>query len=118
MTPDNDQIPGIVTICTTGEREVLLDVAFKYALNALAQGWWPRSRLILWGPAAKLGTKDIEIQERLAEMAEHGVELFACKWHADKDGLSDELEGQDVDVKYVGADVTKYLKEGWKVLTF
>ena len=114
----NEKIPGVVTLVTTGEREVLLDVAFKYAQNALAQGWWPRSRLILWGPAANLASHDAEIKERLAEMTEHGVELYACKWHADKENVSRELDQAGVEVKYVGADVTEYLKEGWKVLTF
>ncbi len=109
---------SIFVIWSSADPEVAHNIAFMYAHNALLKEWWGRVRLIIWGPSAKLVTKDPDIQAKIKTMMDDGVEVLACRACADNYGVSDELEAMGINVLYVGTPVTAMLKEGWKQLTF
>lgn len=105
-------------IWTSADKETATNMALMYAGNSRAMGWWKNVRLIIWGPSVKLAARDADIQERLREMKEYGVELWACKACSDNYGLSDALEVQGIEVFYVGEAVTEMLRSGdWTTLT-
>ena len=108
----------LVILWTSGDREVALKMVFMYAGNAPRNGWWEDITLIVWGPSAPLLVQDSELQEKMAEMVQEGVKLEACKACSDSYGVSDQLAGLGIDVKYMGEPLTAYLKEGCRVLTF
>ena len=108
---------GLVLLWVSRDREAALNMAFMYAKNSLRKGWWPRVRLVVWGPSAELTTQDAGIQKELKAMAKAGVELKACKACADNYGVSDQLSALGVEVIYMGQPLTRMLKEGWSVLT-
>ena len=47
-----------------------------------------------------------------------GVEVFACKWCADKYGVTGKLESMGIPVFYVGKTLTEALKAGWATMKF
>lgn len=108
----------LAVVWTSADPEVATRVAFMYTLNAKRQGWFDEVTLIVWGPSAKLLSDNAEIQAAVAEMAEVGVEVVACKACADSYEVGPILEELGVDVKYMGQPLTDMLKSDWKVITF
>ena len=51
-------------------------------------------------------------------MGKAGITLEACETCADMYGVSDALEDMGIDVHYMGEPLTRYIKEGRKVITF
>ena len=105
-------------VWSSGDREVALKLVFMYVSNAKKRGWMDRVMLLVWGPSAKLLSVDEELQGKLAELEEAGVELVACKACADLYGVSDKLEELGIEVKYAGKMLADMQKDGWHVLTF
>jgi hypothetical protein len=103
---------------SSGDREVATKMVFMYTLNAKRRGWWNDISLIVWGPSAKLVSEDKELQAKIKEMKDAGVELLACKACSDSYGVSDTLEQFGIEVKYMGEPLTHLLKEDHKIITF
>jgi hypothetical protein len=109
----------LVVLWSSGDREVATKMVFMYTLNAKRRGWWKEVTLIVWGPSAKLLTEDRELQERIEEMRQAGVEFFSCKACSDSYGVSESLEKLGIKVTYMGESFTQMLKDEYKqVITF
>ena len=118
MTSSIDaEAPGLAVVWVTRDREAALNMVLMYTKNSRLKGWWDRVRLVVWGPSAKLLSEDAELQAEIEDCKAAGVELLACKACADRYGVADALTALGMDVIYMGAPLTEYLKGGWKVLT-
>jgi len=113
--PVND---SVFIIWSSSDPEVADNLAFMYAHNSLKKLWWGRVRLIIWGPSSKLTSENEHIQSRLKEMADDGVEIWACRACSDNYGVTDKLESLGLEVIHVGDKTTQMLRAGWKSLTF
>lgn len=113
--PENGR--NLFILLASGDPEAALNMAFMYAGNGLARGWWDRVRLVVWGPSARLVCDDTRVQAELPGLVEAGVELLACKACADKYGVSGKLEKLGFEVIFVGETVTDMLQSGWKSLS-
>jgi hypothetical protein len=102
---------------TSGDREVALKMVFMYAFNCKKYAWMDNIRLLVWGPSAKLLSEDQELQARLKDLKEAGVELYACKGCADMYGISEKLSSLGVNVMYTGKMLADLQQHGWYVLT-
>jgi len=109
---------GLLIVWTSGDREVALNMVFMYAANAKKHGWWDEVSLLVWGPSQTLLTEDRELQERLAEMVEFGVDVAACKACADRYAVSEDLERLGVRVFYTGQFLTDWISSDGRVITF
>ena len=105
-------------VWSSGDREVALKLVYMYVYNAKKRGWMDRVMLLVWGPSSKLLSVDEELQGKLAELEEVGVELVACKACADLYGVSDKLLELGIEVKYAGKMLADMQKDGWHMLTF
>ena len=108
----------LVIIWTSRDREVAKNMVFMYAKNSRLKGWWPRVRLVVWGPSAALLAEDAELQAELEQLAGAGVELLACRACAERYGVSERLESLGIQVIFMGQPLTDYLQSGLTVLTF
>jgi hypothetical protein len=119
-TPEKQLLPKdkLVVVWTSADKEVALKMVFMYTFNAKRLDWWDDVTFIVWGPSARLAAEDKDIQTELAKMKEVGVDLKACKACADQLGVSEKLEQLGIEVKYIGQDLTSFIKEGRHVLTF
>ena len=115
VIPDQDQL---VVLWTSGDPETFKSMVFMYTYNAKKNGWWKEITFIIWGPSAKLASTNREIGESLVKIKEIGIDMLACKACADSYACSQDLENLGIDVKYMGVQLTNYIKEGKKVLTF
>jgi hypothetical protein len=108
----------LYVLWSSGDREVATKMVFMYTLNAKLRGWWNDVSLIVWGPSAKLVSQDKELQAKIKEIKDAGVELLACKACSDSYGVSDSLEALGIEVKYMGEPLTQLLKGNDKIITF
>jgi hypothetical protein len=118
MTGNPAKPEKLFVMWSSGDREVATKMVFMYTLNAKRRGWWNDISLIVWGPSAKLVSEDKELQAKIKEIKDAGVELMACKACSDSYGVSDTLEQLGIDVKYMGEPLTQLLKEDQKIITF
>ena len=105
-------------ILSSADTVVHAELSFKYAYNALKQGWMDQVRVILWGPTEKIAAEDEDFIEQVKLLIDSGVEVYACKACSDNFGTSEKLEEIGIIVQYMGTFVTEMLKEGWYQLTF
>jgi hypothetical protein len=108
----------VFILLSSGDKEVALEVGLVYPLNAAKNKWMDEVRVIIFGPAEKVVAYSQEVQERLKELQEAGVEIMACKWCADRMNITGILEEAGIKVVYVGSIISQLLKDGWASLTF
>jgi hypothetical protein len=92
-------------------------MVFMYTVNSLIHGWWEKVTLIIWGATAKLASEDADIKKKIKEALDAGVHVTACKACADQLGVTEILEGQNIEVKYWGLPLTEILKNNEHLLT-
>jgi len=92
-------------------------MVFMYTINSLAQGWWEKVTLIVWGATAKLVSENTDIQEKIKQAVKAGVHITACKACADQLGVTEDLEKLGIEVKYWGVPLTEILTNDEKLLT-
>ena len=117
MTEEAATDVGLVVLWVTRDREAARNMALMYAKNSRLKGWWERVHLVIWGPSANVLSYDAGLQAEVAACREAGVEVFACRACAERYGVADRLAALGIEVLYMGEPMTRYLKEGWKVLT-
>ncbi len=108
----------VFVVLGSGDREVALEVGLIYPLNAAKNKWMDEVKVIIFGPSEKLAAYDSEVQERLKELQEAGIEIMACKWCADRMNITGILEEAGIKVVYVGTVISQLLKDGWASLSF
>lgn len=107
----------LFVLWTSGDRETALGMAFMYTHNSKLKGWWEDVTLIVWGAATKLLAQDAELQDRIRQMLDAGVDVVACVACAEMFGATKTLENLGIEVKPMGQPLTQLLKAGKTVLT-
>ena len=108
----------VFVLLSSGDREVALEVGLIYPLNAAKNKWLDEVKVIIFGPSEKLAAYDSQVQEKLKELQETGIEIIACKWCADRMNITGILEKAGIRVVYVGTIISQLLRDGWTSLTF
>jgi hypothetical protein len=105
-------------LLSSGDKEVALEVGLVYPLSVAKNKWMDEVKVILYGPSEKLAAYDVEVQEKLKELQENGIEVMICKYCADKMNITGILEENGFKVIYVSPIIAQMLKDGWASLTF
>lgn len=109
----------LVVLWSSDNKEVFTKMIYIYTLNAKRSKWWENVTFIIWGPSAVLLAEDEEVQKSLEKLHEAGVDLEACLWCTDQYNVTEAIKNMQVDVKYMGTQLTKYMKSNeHKVITF
>ena len=108
----------LFVLLSSGDKEVALEVGLAYPLTLVKNKWMDEVKVIVYGPSEKLAAYDAEVQEKLKELQENGIEVMICKYCADKMGITSILEEAGFNVFYVGTTISQLLKDGWASLTF
>ena len=108
----------LAVLWTSGDPEVAHRVGLMYTHAANNQQWFDTTRLIIWGPSQKLVIADKDVQAKVLQMMEDGVNVQACVVCANMYGFADELRELGIEVKPMGRPLTDLIQSGWDVLTF
>ena len=92
-------------------------MVFMYGINSKRNNWWDEVTIIIWGAPAKLVSENIEIQALIKEAQLEGVSITACKACSDQLGVTEILQGLNIEVKYWGKPLTEILKSEEKLIT-
>ena len=107
-----------LTILWTNDNVITAEkMVFMYGINAKARDWWDEVTIIIWGASVKLAAENKMIQDLIEEAKLEGVHVTACKGCADQLGVTEILEGIDIEVIYQGPPLTLILKDDEKLLT-
>ncbi len=101
----------ILVIISSAEREKVL-TALMYARNTKKYEWLDDVKVIFFGPAERLLVDDSEVAAESAGLADD-MEPLACKFLADRDGLTESIESMGIEVDYVGAKIADLIKKGY-----
>lgn len=107
----SDKIIAIISTSEAGKART----GVMYALNSLKHGWLEDVKIFFFGPAEQLLLEDKEIQNMVKEFQLMEENAVACKFIADRDGLSEKITDLDMDiqVEYVGKMISDYVKQGY-----
>ena len=108
----------VFCIISDSDREQALEVSLVYPANCAKNKWLDEVKVIFFGPSEKLAAFDRQVQEKIKELKDHGVEVLACKWCSDHMGITAPLTAQGITVVYVGPIISQLIKDGWAQLTF
>jgi len=73
---------------------------------------------MIWGPSARLLSKDKALQKKVKEIADTGVTIQACIVCTDEYGVSDKLRDLGIELTHTGEVLTEALQSDWKTITF
>jgi hypothetical protein len=108
----------LVVVWASGDPEVALKSCLMYAHAARKYNWFKEVILVVWGPSEKLLAENAAMKDKVAAMKKDGIMVEACVACSNMYGVTNELKVCEVDVKGMGVPLTKYLKRGYKVITY
>jgi hypothetical protein len=108
----------LVVVWSSGDPEVAEKACLMYAHAAKKYNWFKEVILIVWGPSEKLLTENVKLKEKVASMKKDGIIVEACIACSNMYGVTPALKECQVDVKGMGVPLTKYLKRGYKVISY
>jgi hypothetical protein len=108
----------LVVLWSSGDPEVAEKACLMFAHAAKRNDWFKEVILIVWGPSEKLLTENTKLKEKVALMKKDGVIVEACIACSNMYGVTNDLKVCEVDVKGMGAPLTRYLKRGYKILSY
>lgn len=92
-------------------------MVFMYAIHAKKANLWDEVEIIIWGATTKLAAENKQIQDFIEEAKLEGVHISGCKACADQLGVTEVLEGLDIEIIYQAVPLTQILKNDEKLLT-
>ena len=108
----------LVVLWSSGDPEVAEKACLMYTGAAKKYGWFKEVILIVWGPSEKLLAENTKLKYKIATMKKDGVIVEACVACSNMYGVTKELKVCEVDVKGMGIPLTRYLKRGYKIVSF
>jgi hypothetical protein len=108
----------LAVLWTSGDPEVAHRMLLMYVNASQRAGWFDENLIIIWGPSSRLVAADKDLQAKIKAMAEAGVRFQACIACADSYGVTGTLRELGVEVKGMGAPLTRLLQDDdWDVIT-
>jgi hypothetical protein len=115
---NNTASDTLVVLWSSGDPEVAEKACLMYTGAAKKNGWFKEVILIVWGPSEKLVVENSKLKEKVASLKKDGVIVEACVACSNMYGVTNELKVCEVDVKGMGVPLTRYLKRGYKIVSY
>ncbi len=108
----------LVVVWASGDPEVAMKSCLMYAHAAKKYKWFNEVILVIWGPSEKAVIENATLKDKVAAMKKDGIIVEACIACANMYSVTNDLKVCEIDVKGEGVPLTKYLKRGYKVITY
>ncbi|MCU0378897.1 MAG: hypothetical protein MUC78_11635 [Bacteroidales bacterium] len=118
-----DSIPAtasdtLVVLWSSGDPEVAEKACLMYTGYAKRQKWFREVILLAWGPSERLMSENQMVKDKIATLQKDGVIVQACIVCANMYNVTEDLKVCSVDVRGTGGLLTKYIKRGYKMISF
>jgi hypothetical protein len=108
----------LVVLWSSGDTEVAEKACLMYTSAAKKFKWFNEVILVVWGPSEKLLAENAVLKGKVSALEKAGVIVQACIACSNMYGVTDTLKVCQVDVKGMGVPLTKYLKRGYRVVSY
>jgi hypothetical protein len=108
----------LVVLWSSGDPEVAEKACLMYTSYAKSRGWFREVILLAWGPSERLMSENEMVREKIAALQKEGVIVQACVVCANMYSVTDDLKVCSVDVRGTGGLLTKYIKRGYRIISF
>jgi hypothetical protein len=108
----------LVVLWSSGDPEVAEKACLMYAGAAKKYSWFKEVIIIVWGPSEKLLAENQKLKDKVASLKKDGVIVEACVACSNMYGVTNDLKVCEVDVKGMGVPLTRYLKRGYKMVSY
>jgi hypothetical protein len=108
----------LVVLWSSGDPDVAEKACLMYTHAAKRNSWFKEVILIVWGPSEKLLAENALLKDKISAMKKDGVIVEACVACSNMYGVTNDLKVCEVDVKGMGVPLTRYLKRGYKIISF
>ena len=108
----------LVVVWSSGDPEVAMKACLMYAHAAKKYKWFNEVILVVWGPSEKLLAENATLKDKVAAMKKDGIILEACIACSNMYNVTNELKVCEVDVKGMGVPLTRYLKRGYRIVSY
>ena len=108
----------LVVMWSSGDPDVAEKACLMYASAAKKYKWFNEVIVVVWGPSEKLLSENASVKAKVATMEKDGIIFQACIACANMYGVTSDLKTCQVDVKGMGTPLTKYLKRGYKIISY
>ena len=108
----------LIVLWSSGDPDVAEKACLMYAHAAKKYEWFKEVILVVWGPSEKLLAENEMLKEKVASMQKDGIIVQACIACANMYDVTNELKICQVDVRGMGGPLTKYLKRGYKIISY
>lgn len=108
----------LVVVWSSGDPEVAIKACLMYAHAAKKNKWFNEVILVVWGPSEKLLAENATMKDKVAAMKKDGIIVEACVACSNMYNVTNELKVCEVDVKGMGVPLTRYLKRGYKIISY
>lgn len=109
-----------LTVLWKSDHPIDIDnLIFPYVMNSKKQQWFTEVTLLIWGASTKHIKETPSLHERIKNVIQNDISVYACKYCSDQVNATDILENIGVTVMYTGELLSDHLKdENRKVITF
>jgi len=108
----------LVVLWSSGDPEVAEKACLMYTHASKKNNWFKEVILVVWGPSEKLLAENSMLKEKVAAMKTDGVIVEACIACSNMYGVTNDLRVCEVDVKGMGVPLTRYLKRGYRIVSY
>lgn len=81
-----------------------------YIYNSKAKKWFDEVEVLVWGASQEIIANSSLYKQKLKEMVDSGIPVYACKMCADGLNVTDVLESMGVNVIYTGVYLSDQIK--------
>jgi len=107
-----------VLVLLASRDPVVLEMGLLYARNARKNRWMAEVRLFLFGPSEIAAATEPTLRAMIQEAIGEGLTPRACRFCADKYGVTAPLEALGCTVEYVGEPLSEAIRAGYVPLTW
>lgn len=109
----------LLIVWSSDNIEIAKKSVLLYGSVILPRGYFYEAKIMLWGPSAKLLAESEELQQKVKEVMQTGVQFSVCIVCSDDYGVTDKLTALGIEANHTGVFLTEALKsEDWAVITF
>lgn len=110
---------NLLIVISTPSKSSILNFPLLYGGVSIPRDYWKRVHIMFWGESIKTFIQDSEIQKKVLEVQENGVEFSSCIVCAQEYEAVDILEKHNIICNHTGELLTEALKndQKWALLT-